>query len=196
MQSEIAGGVREGTGFIPKVPGSIEIGPLPMILGEYFVGDLASVLSRKAWKELAVLLRAKGNQFGTEGYFTLSNGRVLVIFVLPNGDGIYPDHFGRNYHVDSGTIGLTLTLGLKEEYDNIDTKKDWDNMLNMSGNIINYEKDFSCMATTATHSEVGPFSLIMFGESVIINSVDELSGIGALLYQGRVVAAKTSHSLG
>jgi hypothetical protein len=183
------------------MPDSVEIGPLPtMVRGEYFIGDLYSVLSENAWKELCVLSHAKDNRYGAEGHFTLSNGRVLVIFHLPNGDGVYPDQQGRYYNIYNGTIGLTLTEGLKTEYDDIDKKEDWAK-LTMSGNIVDYKKDFVCMSTTAVHPEVGPVSIIMFGEDVFINSADEVSGIGIFMHQGmattanEAVAQATPHSV-
>jgi hypothetical protein len=191
--SNVTGGVnkRRKLKLPPMVPDSIEIGPLPrMMRGNYFVGDLCSILSENAWKELDVLSHAKDNKYGTEGHFILSNGRVLVIFHLPNGDGVYPDQKGRNYFVNSGTIGLTLVEGLEVEYGDIDKNEDWDSKLKMSGNIIDYKKDFVCMSTSVVNSRVGPVSIMMFGENVVVNSDDELSGIGAFLHVGMAAAAK------
>jgi hypothetical protein len=189
--SKAVGGARKRRRLPRKMPDSVEIGPLPMMVrGEYFIGGLYSVLSENAWKEFCVLSHAKGNRYGAEGQFTLSNGRVLVIFHLPNGDGIYPDQKGRTYNIDNGTIGLTLVEGLKTEYDDIDKKEDWDSNLKMSGNIVDYKKDFVCMSTTAVHPEIGPVSIIMFGEDVLINSADEVSGVGIFLHQGMASAAK------
>jgi hypothetical protein len=189
--SKVASGASKRRKLPPKIPGSIEIGPLPMMVrGEYFVGDLCFVLSKNAWKELEVLSHAKENKYGTEGKFTLSNGRVLVIFHLPHGDGVYTDQKGRTYSVDSGTIGLTLTEGLEAEYGDNDKKEDWDSKLKRLGNIIDYTKEFACMSSTTVHPEVGPVSFMAFGEKVLVNSVDELSGIGAFLHRGLAAAAK------
>jgi hypothetical protein len=177
--NKISKGAGGATSRLP-LPGSVEIGPLPMVRGEYFVGDLCYVLGKNAWKELEVLSKAKESKYGTEGQFTLGNGRVLVIFHLPSGDGVYPDQKGRKYSVDSGTIGLTLTEGLETEYGDTDKKEDWDSEISRLGNIIDYKKEFSCMSSTIDHPEVGPVSFMAFGENVLVNSVDELSGIGTL----------------
>jgi hypothetical protein len=171
------------------VPGSTEIGPLPMMVkGKYIVGDLCSVLSENAWKELCVLHTTNG-----DGRFVLSNGRVLTIFKLPNGDGVYPDQNGLTYHVDSGTIGTTLVEGLEVEYGNIDNKReDFKTKLEMSGNIIDYKREFGCMSTSMVHPTVGPVSIIVLGEKVVINSDDELSGMGAFMYKGMAAAKEAA----
>jgi hypothetical protein len=193
--SKVAGGASKRRKKLPlMIPGSIEVGPLPMMVnGRYFVGDLCSILSENAWKELDVLSHVKENKYGTEGHFILSNGRVLVIFHLPNGDGVYPDQKDRKYYVSSGTIGITLVEGLEVEYGDIDNKKeDWDSKLEMSGNIIDYKKGFVCMSTSIVNSSVGPISTMAFGENVVVNSDDELSGIGAFLHMGLAAAKETA----
>jgi hypothetical protein len=187
--SKGAGGSTKRRRMPPKIPGAVEIGPLPpMKPGEYYVGDLCYVLGKDAWKELQTLSEAKENTYGNQGNFRLANGRVLVIFNLAN-DGLYPDEQGHTFSVDSGTIGMTLTAGLETEYGEEDKKEDWDSEMNRLGAIIDYESSFSCMSINFDHPSVGSVSVLNFGEKVSVNTTDEMTGLGALLH-GLNTAAK------
>ena len=168
----------------PKAPEPIEIGPFPfMTRGRYWIGDLSSVLSENAWKEVCAL-NTTGN-----GHFVLKNGRVLSIFTFPNGDGLYPDEEGRMYAVDSGTIGITLVDGLQEEYGDID-QDFFKSKLENAGHTFDYKRKFGCMSTSMIHPMAGKVSIILLGEKCVINSDDELSGMGRFLYN--MAAAKQS----
>jgi hypothetical protein len=191
--SKGAGGATKRRRLPSKIPGSVETDPLPMVRGEYYVGDLCYVLGTDAWKELCDLTYPKENKCGIDGQFTLGNGRTVVIFHLPNGDGVYRDEQGRTYSVDSGTLGITLTEGLETEYGDDDKKEDWESEMSRLGNIIDYKEDFSCMSITFDHPEVGPVSVLSFDDKVVINSADEMSGVGALLHGLNAVAENAAN---
>jgi hypothetical protein len=151
-----SGGSKQARGQT-KVPGVVEIGPFCMHKGRYYVGDLCNVLTDNEREELS----------DTIGKFTLADGREVVIFKLPYGDGIYPDFKGRNHLVDSGTIGLTLAVGLKETG-------------TVSGHIVDYKDIFHCMSANLDHPEKGMVAFILFGDEVDINTDDQLGGVSQL----------------
>jgi len=70
--------------------------------GEYFIGDLSYVMDQE-WEEVCDLIA--GDQYPEEGQFRLSDGRQFAIFNTAYGDGVFYDQNGRQYLVDSGTIG-------------------------------------------------------------------------------------------
>jgi hypothetical protein len=147
-----------------------EWGPFTMEAGDYYVGDLGYVMNRRAWKEFCNLTHPTGGGHSIDGLFELANGRKVITFSLP--DGWYTDYKGRNYTVDSGTVGLTLVEGLKAEYeaenDDVDTKgEDFDSKMKSLGNIIEYKDKFACHSALDHGRE-----LIRFGDSVTINTFD------------------------
>jgi hypothetical protein len=169
----------------------IEVGPIAMKAGEYYVGDLTHVLDTAAWGELHVLCDAKESKYGKRGRFTLSNGRIVVIYDLPSNGyrrTLYDDLQGRVYEVSSGTIGLTLAKGLEEEYHDKGLKtspelkgEDWGTTVARLAHIVNYKKNFHCMSMTDTLKNGRIFggdcevALIHFGYKVCINT-DESHG--------------------
>jgi len=71
--------------------------------GLYAVGDLCYIL-RDEWAEVCELT-IQGNTC-LDGEFTLKDGRKFAVLRTAYGDGEYRDQYGRNYPVDSGSIGL------------------------------------------------------------------------------------------
>lgn len=63
--------------------------------GEYFIGDLSYVLSDKHWQAL----------IGEDGFFEIKNAQGFFAGTA-YGDGCYQDEAGREYPVDTGTIGI------------------------------------------------------------------------------------------
>ncbi|KAJ1486808.1 hypothetical protein T484DRAFT_2296051 [Baffinella frigidus] len=136
----------------------ITIGPFAMKAGKYYVGDLTYVLDTAAWTELHILLDNKEHKYGTcemgQGRFTLSNGRIVVIYDLPcNGyrRREYEDMTGRVYYNTSGTFGMTLAKGLEEEYHDkgLNTSpeqegEDWGMTIARLAHIVTYTKKFNC----------------------------------------------------
>jgi hypothetical protein len=106
--------------------------------------------------------------------FTLKNGRKLVIFRLPLGDGLYPSDTGFTYAVDSGTIGATLVEGLESEFG--ETTEDWSSMLKRVGQICDTQGLF-CISNIID-PVVARVTCVFFNDETI-NSEDELSGLGA-----------------
>ena len=151
----------------PKHPDVVEIGPFEMKAGKYYVGDLCNALVDNEREELGE----------KTGEFTLSNGRTGVTFKLPHGDGIYPDENGRNYYIDSGTMGITLAEGLKEKE-------------SVSDNTFDFQDVFFCMGGDAYHPEKGPMALIYFGDDICINSEDQISEIAQLFLESGKVPPK------
>lgn len=81
--------------------------------GTYYIGDLCYVLSDEDWEQLHSLMFPGGHECIT-GKHTLSDGRQLLIMSTLEGDGVYFDTAGRNYSVDSGTIGAMLVDDLSK----------------------------------------------------------------------------------
>ena len=167
------------SGQIPGMRVSAQLGPFGMQAGTHFVGDLCYVLNEDVWKELCAMMFARDKTTGTSGKFTLSNGREVVLFSTPMGDGLYNDSADRMYCVDSGTIGITTTDGLKEEYGTQVwhgpyVGELWDSMLKRLGNIIQYEENFVCMTGSMDGSIRGKaVDVMVFGDHVVIELSDE-----------------------
>ena len=78
--------------------------------GNYYVGDLAYILSDNDWDELCNITKLgnwKERRFGT---FKFSSGVMFAIFSTIHGDGEYEDQYGNTYRVDSATIGCIQFL--------------------------------------------------------------------------------------
>jgi hypothetical protein len=83
-----------------------------MKAGKYYIGDLCYVMHNE-WQEVCDLTLTPN--YPNEGVFTLKNGKQFAIFSTAYGDGSYLDQNGREYAVDSGTIGCILVDDLTEE---------------------------------------------------------------------------------
>lgn len=83
--------------------------------GNYYVGDLCYVMN-DVWEEVCELI-ISGNRM-LAGEFTLKDGRKFAMFNTAWGDGGYYDQFGREYSVDSGTIGCILAESIKSSEEN------------------------------------------------------------------------------
>lgn len=70
--------------------------------GQYYVGDLCYVI-RDNWNEVVDLLFPSHTM--VEGDHTLANGTRFASFGTAYGDGQYSDQSGKEYLVDSGSIG-------------------------------------------------------------------------------------------
>ena len=68
--------------------------------GFYYVGDLCYYLQDDEWDVLLTVSNIK------DGIYRLPDGRVFAWYGTAWGDGEYYDQYGRQYGVDSGTIGL------------------------------------------------------------------------------------------
>lgn len=81
--------------------------------GKYYVGDLCYVMSDKDWAEVCSLTFPYGEgpnrHKQVEGMFVLSSGATICIYGTAYGDGVYADQHGREYYVDSGTLGCVST---------------------------------------------------------------------------------------
>ena len=78
-----------------------------MKAGQYYIGDLCYVLNDDAWFELCDLTIQKNSAL--DGEFENPKGIKFAIYGTKYGDGTYQDEDGRNYPVDSGTIGCIAT---------------------------------------------------------------------------------------
>jgi hypothetical protein len=166
------------SGQIPGMLGSAKLGPFGMQAGTHFVGDLCYVLNDHVWKELCAMMFAIDKINGTYGKFTLSNGREVVLFNMPMGDGFYKDSADRTYCVDSGTIGITTNENLKEEYGtqvcNGPVGEVWDSRLKRLGNIIQYDENFMCMTGSIDGSiRKKAVDVMVLGDHVVIELSDE-----------------------
>ena len=71
--------------------------------GHYLIGDLC-YQDRNEWDQMI-------NPFEEGVVKTLSDGRKYVILNTRHGDGCYQDQDGKDYFVDSGTIGIIEYTG-------------------------------------------------------------------------------------
>lgn len=81
--------------------------------GEYYLGDLCYVM-HDAWDEICDLVFDE-NHGCLEGEFTLKDGRRFAMYNTAFGDGVYTDQYGREYSVDSGSIGCILLDDIRDE---------------------------------------------------------------------------------
>lgn len=87
--------------------------PLPE--GRYYVGDLCYVM-HDCWDEVCELLFAGRDDHGcNQGTFQLKDGRRFAIYNTAYGDGTYRGTDGRDYPVDSGSLGCILLSDITEE---------------------------------------------------------------------------------
>ena len=84
-----------------------------MVAGRYYIGDLCYVM-HDAWKEVCDLIFAEDHGC-IEGEFTLKDGRRFAMYNTAYGDGVYTDQYGREYSVDSGSIGCILLDDIRDE---------------------------------------------------------------------------------
>jgi hypothetical protein len=73
--------------------------------GTYYVGDLCYVLHDE-WDEVCQLTINHNRAIG--GEFNLKDGRRFAMYNTMYGDGTYHDQQGKEYWVDSGSIGCIL----------------------------------------------------------------------------------------
>ena len=91
-----------------------------MIAGQYYVGDLCYVMTDEEWDQVCGVT-IKDHKC-LEGEFNLPDGRRFAMYGTMWGDGCYHDQFGKEYCVDSGTIGCILASDIRaEKYDDIES---------------------------------------------------------------------------
>ena len=145
-----------------------QIGPIEMKAGKYYVGDPCYVLGDKAHKELCKMCFPTGNTTGIEGKSVLSDGRIVVSFNCPHGDGVYGDQSGMSYMVDSGWLGITLLEGLEEQWKHPHTHMKEETMteyIGRLGHIVEYDSEFN-VKRVSVDDEVN----MTFGDKVTINT--------------------------
>jgi hypothetical protein len=121
-----------------------------MKAGKYYVGDLCYVLGDR-WTEVCDLIIVDHQCL--DGEFELKDGTKFAIYSTAWGDGCYLDREGRDYPVDSGSIGCVLVSSITPgELDKI------------GGNLIEFNDDFE------TYSEDG---LIIIGDVEIDTKGEE-----------------------
>ena len=101
-----------------------------MPAGKYYVGDLCYVMHNE-WDEACNLMFDPMNGDPGEGVFSLKDGRRFAIFGTAYGDGVYDDQEGREYCVDSGSIGCIKVEDITED----EIREDL-------GNIIDFPNEF------------------------------------------------------
>lgn len=109
-----------------------------MPAGRYYVGDLCYVLHDE-WNEVCDLT-IKGHEC-LDGGFTLKDGRQFVMFGTAYGDGVYLGSDGKEYAVDSGTIGCIQ----------MDNAPD----ANGLGHIVEFKEEFDCKSLPGYNANRG-----------------------------------------
>jgi len=122
-----------------------------MPAGTYYVGDLCYVIKNGEWDEV-VDLNFPNSDSRVNGEFVLKSGVKIANFGTAYGDGRYQDQDGKEYHVDSGSIGCILLSDINTKIKGVDTS---------SGHIHLFEEDFN------VHEYDG---LIIFGHLAIDTS--------------------------
>ena len=151
----------------------IESEVVTMPPGTYYVGDLGYVLSEKAHAELCAAcfpVASDGTQSNVtvEGKTFFSDGRTVVSYLCPDGDGEYQDQNGLFYSVDSGWLGITLLEGLEEQWEHekhagfqdhgVWVKETMMELIERMGQLIHYDTAFAVKNTTdgrAAHMSFG-----------------------------------------
>ena len=123
--------------------------------GTYYVGDLCYVMHEE-WDEMFNLFFPEFTSPGNEGKFQLKSGVTFGCFTTAYGDGVYTDQKGRNYPVDSGSIGLVRV----EDVDIANKENDL-----ALGQILAFDEDFEIFSTE-DHT-------LHFGNVAIIPTKDE-----------------------
>jgi hypothetical protein len=148
---------------------SYQVGPYAMESGRYYVGDLSHVFDVTTWDDIIKHLTVfkDGQWAGMQGKYTLPNGRVVVMFYLPDyrPEGMrdlpgfrcrdYTDKEGRAYYVNTPSIGITLEEGLQSEYTEKPSEQskssieyhngeDWNGMVQRAAHVVEFEEDFTC----------------------------------------------------
>lgn len=101
---------------------------MTMPAGTYYVGDLCYVM-HDVWDEVC---STTFNDMSSTSEYVLGDGRKFVMMSTSYGDGCYNDQSGREYPVDSGTIGCIKIVDIaKHELKGLS-----------EGNIIEFAKDF------------------------------------------------------
>ena len=117
-----------------------------MKAGVYYVGDLCYVMHDE-WREVCDLIFDSRHNC-RDGEFELADGRRFAMYSTCYGDGMYFDQVGREYGVDSGSIGCILKDDIRESDENHSD----------GGNFVTFPDDFE------TYEENGS---IFIGDVVI-----------------------------
>ena len=104
---------------------------MTMPKGTYWVGDLCYVLHDDQWDEVCNWMFSEDID-GHGGEFTLSCGTKIAMYGTRWGDGTYSDTSGREYPVDSGSLGCVLAECVDPS---------------TSGNVISFRDDFTTEIT-------------------------------------------------
>jgi hypothetical protein len=139
--------------------GAVQLGPYTLGAGEYWVGDIGTVLGDMDMKELG----------DRNGVITLDNGREIVRFKFREGAGVYPGKDGHHHIIHGNTIGITRVAGLEPE-------------ALTTGQIAVYESEFSCTSVDVAHPDGGGrVSFNSFGPNVEIDSDDKIYSMGRFI---------------
>ncbi|KAJ1496097.1 hypothetical protein T484DRAFT_1740568 [Baffinella frigidus] len=136
-----------------------------MPLGKYYVGDLSYV---PGWPEGRF-----ASEEGIQGKTILSDGRTVVSWECPDGDGAYEDQNGRFYMVDSGWLGITLLEGLEAQwehppYPGTFPKETMMEFIERLGHIVEYDSKFHIKNVTEGPGKKGAYRVahMSFGDKV------------------------------
>jgi hypothetical protein len=142
-----AASIQQAAPTRTKVTTESDVATMPP--GKYYVGDPCYVLGDTAHGELCKMISPESEGMfatGIEGKHVLSDGRTVVLWKCPEGDGVYKDQNGRFYMVDSGCLGITLLEGLEEQWEHphpkIFPKETFMDFIMRLGNIVEYDSEF------------------------------------------------------
>lgn len=100
----------------------------------YYVGDLCHVLDEGDWDKVCAQLEPIGDDdYDPEVWLDGEGLRTAIMFPTAYGDGVYTDGDGREYSVDSGTLGAIL-------YEFTDHAKGADAVKRGLGHLIEFDE--------------------------------------------------------
>jgi hypothetical protein len=151
-----------------------QVGHIRMPAGTYCVGDMCYFLPQSSWDEIRYMGEFDGREYGPEGSLRLNDGRIVVMFNLPDGQNQYNDSRGRGYLISSGSIGITSLEHLEDGFPG-NTHAERVSAMHQSirafGHFITYADDFSCISVSANDPDgSGRITMLFLGDDIHIDS--------------------------
>jgi hypothetical protein len=133
--------------------------------GRYYVGDPVYVLDDETYAELC-------KDYTKDGKTILSDGRTVVSYHCPFGDGMYFDKNRKMYLVDSGCLGMTLLEGLEEQWEPDHANHPGETFMKYIlrvGNIVEYDSEFHVKNVTVKYEHYKAVRM-SFGKEISIKA--------------------------
>jgi hypothetical protein len=151
-----------------------EVGHIRMQAGTYCVGDMCYFLPKSSWDEISHMGEFDRREYGPEGSFVLNDGRIVVLFDLPDGQNQYDDSRGLEYLISSESIGITRLEHLEAGFPgntHAERVSAMHRRIHAFGHVIRYENEFSCISVSANNPDgSGRITMLVLGDDIHIDS--------------------------